>query len=392
MGGELFFATIENNLKMWQSSPLKSGSQRNSLRHICIESDHGDGIYGFACPGIQEQGVYQLRVWHAFQAGIQAEYFYDGFFERLAVKRIDHNVNFTWGTGKLIPRGSDYITIRWTGCIKSDKEGKYQFSVDADDHARLWVDGKILIDHWHEQFVTLQPVRNVYLKANTLYEVVLEYREVRGDAYARLMWGYEGGKVVVVPQENLYTLFEVDRSPVMVTIYSADTSPDHTECVGDGLYEGIALHRSYFTICPRDKYRNLRDDLDLYYLSSDLFSANLTLVDDQGYNGVGPEYISPDLIYNIDTNCFDGSYIPEVAGTYRLEILHEITRGEGRQQVSGSPFYFHVEPDKMSGPKSLVFDLPSTLYLEAGQCKKFKIISRDNAQNFILTGGNSIQV
>jgi hypothetical protein len=84
--------------------------------------DNGDGTYEANCPTIVEQGVYQLRLWHCLR-GIWGEYFYDGFFDRLAVQRLDHSVDFTWGVGKLIPRGKDYISIRWTGAILSNLTG-----------------------------------------------------------------------------------------------------------------------------------------------------------------------------------------------------------------------------------------------------------------------------
>ena len=62
-------------------------------------------MYNFSST-IKEQGIYQLRIMHAFPGGLKGEYFSDGFFERLALTRIDRTVNFTWATGRLIPRGS----------------------------------------------------------------------------------------------------------------------------------------------------------------------------------------------------------------------------------------------------------------------------------------------
>jgi len=55
-------------------------------------------------------------------------------------------VNFTWGNGRIIPRGSDYISIRWTGVLKA-AWGLTYFKINADDHARLWINGDLKIDH-----------------------------------------------------------------------------------------------------------------------------------------------------------------------------------------------------------------------------------------------------
>jgi len=391
-GGERFFAVIENNVEQWEyPRGVPALQQRNALRQVCNISDDGNGVYTVTSPGISEQGEYQLRVWHAFPNSIRGEYFYDGFFQRLAVQRLDHAVNFTWGEGKLIPRGNDYITIRWSGAVLPPDSGTYQFKVEADDHARLWIGGVLLLDHWHEQYVNLEPSREIELTGGILHEVVMEYREVRGEARARLLWGYNGGVMGVIPQTNLYSLFEVGRSPVLVSVLSADTDASTTECTGAGLYEGTAFHEGLFTVCPRDPYRNLRDDDDLFYMSSQLFFANLTLVDDLSHGGVGAEVIYPTKEFNPTTACFDFTYTPERAGDFRLEIYYETARGEGTAQVAGSPFYLTVAPDRMSGPKSLVHGLSNPLYAEAGSCHNFTIVARDNAENYLFKGGDGIQ-
>jgi hypothetical protein len=144
-------------------------------------------------------------------------------------------------------------------------------------------------------------------------------------------------------------------------------------------------------VCPRDAFRNLRDD-DAFYLSSQLFSANLTLQNDQHHTGVGAEYIRPDMQYNADTHCFDFSYTPQRAGNYRLDITYEQQRLTTPEHVQGSPFFLYVQPDKVSGPKSLVQQLAAPLVAEAGSCYNFTIVARDNAENFIFDGEAQFQV
>mgnify|MGYP005991463323 CR=1 FL=1 len=392
LGGDRFFALIENNVAQWQAPPTQSGAQRNALRQQCTVTDEGNGTYTVHSVGIREQGVYQLRLYHAFPNSIRGEYFYDGFFERLAVQRLDHKVNFTWGEGNLIPRGSDYISIRWSGAVLPEQSGMYQFKVEADDHSRLWVDGELILDHWHERFVNLEPSRDFFMAADRLYEVVLEYREVRGEARARLLWAFEGGNLDVVPQRNLLSLFEIDRSPVLVTIQSADTTASTTECTGEGLYAATARRESSFTVCPRDQYRNLRDDDDLFYLATQRFSAVLYLVNNHGHNGVGAEAVTADMVYNPETSCYDFNYTPQIAGSYRLEVYFQEYRGATMNQVAGSPFYLTVDVDKISAPLSQVRNLPVPLYAEAGSCHNFTVVARDGAKNFLFHGGAGIQV
>ena len=392
LGGDLFFSLVENDLSSWVS-PIDNGySQRQSLRKRCRIVDRGDGSYNISSK-LDEQGVFQLRTWHAFPRSIKGEYFYDAYFENIAVTRLDHAVNFTWGTGRLIPRGTDYISVRWSGAFMTKDPGYYRFKVEADDHARLWIDGDLLLDHFHERAVNMEPSRSILLPGKTLIEVVLEYREVNGDAYARFMWQPPGAsKLDVVPQSNLYSLFEIDRSPVLVTVKSASTKASTTECYGEGLYSGVALHTSRFTICPRDEFGNLRDDDDDVRLKTEYFSSSFELLDDNGFNGLGSEFLQPYLLYNNNTHCFDGSFVPERAGIYRLNITFRSFPDDKPHHVLGSPFIVDVVADKSSGPHSDIWGLPNPLYAEAGFCYNFSIVMRDKAKNLRLLGGDNIQV
>lgn len=406
IGGERFLAVIENDVVAWSESTkaYRSDGQRHSMRTLCEVVDGGNGTY-LINGELKQQGKYQLRIWHAFPLGLTGTYHRDAFMENVALERIDRFVNFTWGEGRLLPRGADYISIRWTGVIRPDSSDDFFFRVDADDHARLWIDGNLLVDHWHEQRADLEPYRSVAMVKDFLYEVVLEYREVRGNAYARLMWtssqnfndvmnSNEPGidAFVVIPPENMYSLHEIGRSPVAVIVTSSDTSAAQTECTGDGLFRAVALEVSHFRFCPRDKYRNFRDDVDAIFLASEIFNVSLILEKDDVFFGQGREVIFPELRYNTEDSCFDAVYIPDRAGNYRLDILYHTWHGETGYHVAGSPFYVNVLPNKMNGPYSSVIDIPSPFYTVAGVCYNFTIISKDGSHNLLLKGGENIQV
>eukprot|EP00981_Chlorochromonas_danica_P000612 scaffold139_cov260-Ochromonas_danica.AAC.9 len=387
-GGQLFLALLENNISAWSAV----NGKRQSARLECNVTELTGGRYRIqTSQGVREQGVYQLRAWNAFPKAIQGQYYYDAFFENLAVNRLDHAVNFTWGSGRLIPHGSDYISIRWHGAIRADFSGLYYFSVDADDYARLWVDGKLLLDHFHERSVYEEEARTIYLQHGKLYEIVLEYVEVNGNAYAHLRWAYNGGSLHVIPQENYYSLFEIDGSPVEVNIISTATDAGTTECYGEGLYSATALTAATFTVCPRDIYGNLRDDDDEFYLSSQLFQAVLT-VQDNVYQGQGVSTVTPILTYSNQSHCFEGYYIPQQAGLYQLNITFQSTPDSLKNHVRGSPFYVEVSPTKAFGPYSEIFHLPSPLYAEAGYCYNFTVVLRDASHNLLLHGGDKLLV
>ncbi len=63
--------------------------------------------------------------------------------------RNDAVVSFDWGQGAPangLP--SDGFSVRWTRTLKFDA-AVYRFSLRSDDGVRLWIDGALLIDEWH---------------------------------------------------------------------------------------------------------------------------------------------------------------------------------------------------------------------------------------------------
>ncbi len=66
------------------------------------------------------------------------------------VVRADAELSFDWGSGSpdpLVP--VDYFSVRWSRNVPLPA-GTYRVSLDVDDGVRLWIDGMLLIDEWHE--------------------------------------------------------------------------------------------------------------------------------------------------------------------------------------------------------------------------------------------------
>ena len=361
------------------------------------------------CGPIAEQGHYQLRVYHAFAGGLKGEYYYDSFFDNLCVTRLDANVNFTWGLGRLATHATDYVSIRWSGLVKANYTGVHQFYVEADDNARLWVDGDLVLDHFQERYATLEPSRSVTLKAGVLYEIVLEYREITLDAYCRLMWAYGTKKMAVITKNFLYALYPIgDGTPVDVTVVSATTEPTATECMGTGLSVGQALQEATFHVCPRDKFLNLRDDDDEKRLSLEYFAATLKYRNDSSPNGLvydgdgssvykasnplQQEYTQVPLVYDFDMHCFMGRYTPSRAGIYLLDVTYQQQAFGTYSRVAGGPFTVNVSPSMTFGPYSKISNLANPTNAVAGLCYTFYIEARDGSRNRRWTGGDNFEV
>lgn len=103
--------------------------------------------------------------------------------------RDDEAIDFRWTTGSPDPAiPADDFSARWTRTL-SLTAGTYHFHVRSDDGCRLWVDGKLLVDEWHDSAETIYSA-SVFL-AQGAHPVALEYYERAGGATVGLWWEYE---------------------------------------------------------------------------------------------------------------------------------------------------------------------------------------------------------
>ncbi len=117
----------------------------------------------------------------------KGEYFNNtGLSGSPAHTRNDSAIAFDWGSGSPAPGvGADNFSVRWTRRQHFDAN-TYRFTVTTDDGARLWVDGRLLIDQWHDQAPTAYS-SDIWLAAGE-HDLKMEYYERGGGAVARLDW------------------------------------------------------------------------------------------------------------------------------------------------------------------------------------------------------------
>ncbi len=95
--------------------------------------------------------------------------------------RLDPQINFDWGD-------RDTFSTRWTGKIRPEKSGDYQFVLRSDDGSRFSIDGKSVIDMWSDHQVQLQK-KLVHLEAGRTYDLQIDYYNVWGAAVMQFGWG-----------------------------------------------------------------------------------------------------------------------------------------------------------------------------------------------------------
>jgi chitodextrinase len=131
-------------------------------------------------------------------SGWAGAYFANTTLSGAAISRADPTINFSWGTGSPISGiGVDNFSARWTGQVTAAKTGTYTFYTQADGGVRLYINDKLVINHWtadaNNQTTTWG------LTAGSPLNIRLEYFDTTGTATAQLLWSGPSVAKAVVP-------------------------------------------------------------------------------------------------------------------------------------------------------------------------------------------------
>jgi hypothetical protein len=160
-------------------------------QHCCVAEAHLQVGYNLPPPPPPS-----VEIWHS-------EYFDNPNLAGAPVLfRDDVNIAFNWGTnppGIGISQGGNW-SARWSSRRNAPSTGYYLVTATADDGARVWVDGNIVIDAWRDQPPTTYQA-SVYLNAGQ-HDWRVEYYQRTGGAtlYVTITPSGSPGPVLPGPQ------------------------------------------------------------------------------------------------------------------------------------------------------------------------------------------------
>ncbi len=173
---------------------------------------------------IDDQGVYsESAIIHVKDtgnnpaSGLLGEYFDSINLTNKKFERIDHEVNFDWGTRSPDPTelGTDTYSTRWTGWVVPNYTETHTFYTNSDDGVRLWVNGQQLIDNWTLHAPT-EDSGSIALTAGEPVPVTLEYYENAGGSVLQLSWSSARTPKQIVPEANLRYQNPTGRAAISV--------------------------------------------------------------------------------------------------------------------------------------------------------------------------------
>eukprot|EP01097_Dermamoeba_algensis_P001169 TRINITY_DN1433_c0_g1_i3.p1 TRINITY_DN1433_c0_g1~~TRINITY_DN1433_c0_g1_i3.p1 ORF type:complete len:976 (+),score=290.16 TRINITY_DN1433_c0_g1_i3:142-3069(+) len=115
-------------------------------------------------------------------------------FTHFQSDRIDTDVNFPNWDQNWPSRGisgeKDHFAARWTGLVTPPADGVYDLYMMADDGVRVLVNGRPLIagQSWNQVQAVKEYHTTTTFRANTQYQITVEYFQMQGGAHSQLMW------------------------------------------------------------------------------------------------------------------------------------------------------------------------------------------------------------
>ena len=121
--------------------------------------------------------------------GLRGEYFSNmNFSGKPKLARVDEKIDFDWGSGPpdtSLP--ADRFSVRWTGTLVPPVSRTYRLCVMTDDGVRVWLDGKLIDDNWHDRGATADYM-TLKLEAGRHYDLKIDFYENGGESFASLGW------------------------------------------------------------------------------------------------------------------------------------------------------------------------------------------------------------
>jgi alpha-D-xyloside xylohydrolase len=89
--------------------------------------------------------------------------------------------------GRAAGGGPREQAVRWEGTITTDAAGPYKFQLYADGGVRMWIDGKLVVDHWRQNWLAMDDLVAAEWEANSRHTIKVEWVRDTG-SYCTLNW------------------------------------------------------------------------------------------------------------------------------------------------------------------------------------------------------------
>ena len=144
---------------------------------------------------------------------------------------IDSNIASTDMESTLLTRtgAQNWAGARWTGRIVAPQDGDYTFYLYCDNGVRLYIDGKLVIDWWVNDWDKEQRSAPITLKKGEAHDFKLEWFEATGGSHITLRWKNDQTLTKRVIPANAFYLPENCDVPMVTEIDTSKAQLDRAQ-------------------------------------------------------------------------------------------------------------------------------------------------------------------
>ena len=130
------------------------------------------------------------------RGGLTGSYYTGANFEKLVGERVDRVIDIALSSKEKkpntlifagLPEGK-HASVRWTGEVEPDITGDYTFQTFSNAGIKLWIDDKLVINHWRQGWLPWKDVAKVRLEARRRHKIKLEWSKDQGMETVQLLW------------------------------------------------------------------------------------------------------------------------------------------------------------------------------------------------------------
>jgi hypothetical protein len=197
-----FHARADGDVCVWVDDELVLDARLDgSIREFTADHTITGGTRDVKVEYFEGSGDARVRVWWEMVPSYpdwKGQYWDNRHFHgRPTLVRNDEVPVFDWGAGSpAAGLPADGFAVRWSHS-EEFQGGVYHFCARASDGIRVYVDGALVLDEWHDSDGEQEYVAEVTLEGE--HEVVVEYHEHKGEARVQFYWQRVGDIAPPIP-------------------------------------------------------------------------------------------------------------------------------------------------------------------------------------------------
>jgi len=132
---------------------------------------------------------------HGKRGGLTGWYYGGADFKHLVGERVDRVVDIALSSKERRPNQLIYAglpegpaSVRWAGEVEADVTGDYTFQTFSNSGIKVWIDDRLVINHWRQGWLPWKDVARVHLEGKRRHKVRLEWSKDQNMETVQLLW------------------------------------------------------------------------------------------------------------------------------------------------------------------------------------------------------------